>query len=67
MAIKLKFTCNSDPDDFITVEHSGIESISIEGMCGMESFELLLDVPTSIKFYKVLRNEINKAKGVNNE
>ena len=65
MATQIKFQCNEDFSDFITLEQNGI-MIHILGECLNKPIDILLDIPTAIKLHKTLRTEINKAKEVDN-
>ena len=66
MAVKLKFTCSANPNDFITVESVDSGDINIMGQCSDKPIDLILDVHTAIKLTKTLRTEINKSKEVQN-
>lgn len=53
-------------NDFIKVQ-SRENLIFIEGQNNEDIFQIVLDIPTAIKFAKTFRTEINKAKEVDNE
>jgi len=65
MAMSIKFQCNEDYQDYITVEQDGC-MVTFLGECEGQPIQLLFDIPTAIKLSKTIRTEINKAKEVNN-
>lgn len=64
--IDLKFIDSYCDTDFIQVkassDYSGNDVIEISGKENGNTFKILLDKSTSIKFAKTLRTEINKIK-----
>jgi hypothetical protein len=63
--IKLKFISEIDCDDDITIVKCDYNILFNINYSGRES-QIMLDIPTAIKFAKTLRTEINKAKEVYN-
>ena len=63
--INLQFVDVDDTSITISTKSFGKQIAFLTTMEKKESL-VYLDIPTAIKFYKTLRNEINKAKGVQN-
>ena len=64
--IKLKFISEIDNYDDITIVQCDGNILFNINYSGSES-QIMLDIPTAIKFAKTLRTEINKAKEVKND
>ena len=65
--IELRFKCSVDENDYITVNACNDNHIEITTAAGDDFKDIILDIPTAIKFAKTLRTEINKAKEDQNE
>ncbi len=65
MAIEIKFICTRSQKDYLKID-SAPKHVVIEGMHNGMPVSFYMDIPTSIKFAKTLRTEINKIKEVSN-
>jgi hypothetical protein len=66
MAVKNKFTCKQNVDDFLEVTPNIDGTITVEGVYAEQGVTWTFDMHTSVKFCKTLSNEIRIIKMQNN-